>query len=102
MDADVVADSADTDKNRRVATDITMIWGESYSELDKLDGQSNHLKSVPAGVRSYGAQFKAYFKCALSSKCTCTFNLSDYSAAMRLALKQCANINKLCSRAQHA
>ena len=24
----------------------------------------NHLKSVPAGVKSYGAQFKACFKCA--------------------------------------
>ena len=49
--------------------------------------------AVPAGVmKSYEVQFKTYFKCALSSKCTCTFNLSDYSTAMRLALKQCANI----------
>ena len=70
---------------------------ESILEADEFSTCKGFEDVLRLLRKSYidGAQLRAQFikraLCVLlSSKCTCTFNPSDYSTAMRLALKQCA------------
>ena len=85
--------TVDTDKNRRVATNITMIGASLIAstflvycihvlyiyKLEELVDQSDHCRRVLNRIEH---SLKRTFKYALSSKCTYTFlNPSDYSTA---------------------